>query len=41
MGLQEDDLQEDIPGKPVETVMKNPNSKENIQKKEKRKIKIL
>ena len=41
VGLQQDDLQEDIPGKPVETVMKNPNSKENIQKKEQRKIKIL
>ena len=34
-------LQEDIPGKPVETVMRNPNSKANIQNKEKRKIKIL
>ena len=31
-------FQEDIPGKPVETVMKSPNSKANIRK-EKRKLK--
>ena len=32
-------FQEDIPGKPIETVMKSPNAKANIQKKEKRKLK--
>ena len=32
-------FQEDIPGKPVDTAMKSPKAKANIQKKEKRKLK--
>ena len=34
-------FQEDIPGEPVAKVMKSPNSKANIQNKDKRKITIL